>query len=69
MSLKEEGVTGMTPDIARPEACQGPAGKGRTPECGPWSRGWWVARILPFLPLTAAIALTLHLLTGESPSP
>ncbi|XP_059901714.1 suppressor of tumorigenicity 14 protein [Gadus macrocephalus] len=65
-AAKEEGVTGMTPETARPEACQGPAGKGRTPECGPWSRGWWVARILPFLPLTAAIALTLHLLTGES---
>ena len=68
MSLKGEGVAGMTPQSARPEAQagQGPAGKGRTPACGPWPRGWWAARILPFLPLTAAIALTLHLLTGES---
>ncbi|CAL8294422.1 unnamed protein product [Lota lota] len=64
-AAQEEGAAGMTTQSGDPHVR--PDRKGRTPACGPW-RGWWAARILPFFPLTAAIALTLHFFTA-SPSP
>lgn len=58
--LKEPTQSTSPPKEAADGAQQRVEGR-RAPPCGSWRR--WLSGLLPFLPFTTAIALTLHYLT------